>query len=74
MFSGGQNWFMDFNAAEGDRVEGLDSAYLREHGRVQTHGEHTAVYFGETPWDPHGPGTIWLAGHTSLPDPDVLLA
>ena len=67
VFSGGQNWFMDFDAGEGDRIEGVGQNYFGAHGKLLQVGDHLAVYFGEDPWDAQGPGTVWMA-NTSMSD------
>ena len=72
VFSGGQNWFMDFDQGAGDRIAGLDATYLEANGNTQQVGDHLAIYFGENPWDANGPGTIWLANTTGLPAGDIL--
>ena len=72
VYTGGRNWFMDFDAAQGDRIAGVSQAYLEAEGQTQQVGEHLAIYFGESPWDADGPGTIWLAHTMGLPDGDFL--
>ena len=72
VFSGGQNWFMDFDQGAGDRIAGVSQAYMDAEGETQQVGDHLAVYFGDTPWDANGPGTIWLANTTGLPDGEIL--
>ena len=70
VFSGGQNWFMDFDAGAGDRIAGVDAAYIRANGQTKAVGDHLALYFGENPWDAEGAGTIWLANTSALPTGD----
>ena len=60
VFTGGVNWFMDFDPAQGDRIAGLDHAYVRAHGQVAQSAEHYAIYFGPTPWGPEA-DVIWIA-------------
>ena len=72
VFSGGQNWFMDFSASEGDILSGVDLEYLVENGTTQQVGEHLALFFGDDPWDPNGDGTIWFAYTTRAEFDDFL--
>ena len=74
VFSGGQNWFMDFDASEGDQIAGVNRDYLDANANQYRAGDHLAVYFGENPWDATGPGTIWLANTSALPEGDAWLA
>ena len=74
VFSGGQNWFMDFDASEGDQIAGVNRGYLDANANQHQAGVDLAVYFGENPWDDTGPGTIWLANTSALPEGDAWLA
>ena len=68
VYTGGRNWFMDFDAAEGDRIAGLTAAYLNEgtaNGSIGVRqvGENFAIYFGGSPWGDDA-DVIWLADTT----------
>lgn len=67
VFSGGANWFMDLDTGEGDRVGGVSAPYMAAEGETQQVGVHLAIYFGDSPWDEDGPGTIWLANTDEIP-------
>ena len=73
VFTGGQNWFMDFNPGEGDRIGGVSQAYLDTHGQGIQSGPHFGLYFGASPWGEDA-DIIWLANTTGLPGGDFLLA
>ena len=60
VYTGGRNWFMDFDPSQGDQVAGVDLAYVQANGNVYQAGEHYAVYFGETPWGDTA-DVIWVA-------------
>lgn len=72
VFSGGANWLMDYDAARGDRIDGVSQPYMNAEGSTQQVGDHLDIYFGNSPLDDGGPGTIWLANTTGLPDGDWL--
>ena len=72
VFTGGRNWFMDFNPNEGDRIGGLDQSYLETNGQTVQVGEHLAIYFGNSPWGDDA-DVIWLADTTGMPAGDFLL-
>lgn len=70
VFSGGQNWFMDYDRSQGDVIGGVGGfENLRALTSGQQVGGHFAIYFGTDPWDTEGPGTIWLANHVGSEDP-----
>lgn len=71
VYTGGRNWFMDFDAAQGDRIGGVGRRYLDDAGTQQV-GEHFGIYFGESPWDAEG-GVIWLAHTAGMPEGEILL-
>ena len=65
VYTGGRNWFMDFDAAQGDRIAGLSRDALNTGTadgsiRVQQSGEHYAIYWGDTPFGDDA-NVIWLA-------------
>ena len=72
VYTGGRNWFMDFDPSEGDRIGGLDQAYIDANAQTMQAGEHFAIYFGETPWGDTA-DVIWLADTTGMPEGDFLL-
>lgn len=62
VFVGGNNWYLDFNPHEGDKVAGFDAAYLADAHQMQVN-EHRAVWWGgDNPWHEDA-DTIWLANN-----------
>lgn len=59
VYTGGRNWFMDYDTSEGDRIAGLDQAYIDQHGETIQIGEHFGIYFNGTPWG-ESPNVIWF--------------
>lgn len=72
VFTGGSNWFMDFDVAEGDRIGGVPAADAIANGQMLQVGEHLAVYFGDSPWSDEAE-VIWLAETVQEPTADWFL-
>ena len=71
VYTGGRNWFMDFDPSEGDRIAGVQQVHIDGAQTLQAN-EHFAVYFGATPWGDDA-DVIWLANTTGMPEGDFLL-
>ena len=81
VFTGGRNWFMDFDPTEGDRIAGITAEYFNTlvgqgQAGVQQVNAHFAMYLGTTPWGDDA-NVIWLADTTpaaGYPGADWFLA
>lgn len=65
VFTGGRNWFMDFDRSQGDRIAGITADYFNGqvaagNAGVLQQGNHFAMYLGASPWGDDA-DVIWLA-------------